>query len=140
MPPMRSGSTSARVAEEGHGGAQVSFSRPAERVGVALALALAAAVEEEDAVAVPREHPRLPLRALPAGERDHSRAVLRGHVPAFELEAVARRESDVFIGSTERRRRHEPAREVRIDVRDVEREDDEVGGEEPGEKRRERRA
>ena len=67
------------------GGVHVPLALPAEDVRVALALALAAAVEEEDAVPVADEHPRLPLCTPPPWKGDDRRAVLRGHVPALEL-------------------------------------------------------
>ena len=64
------------------GGLDVRVAAPAPGVRLALALAFAAAVEEQHAVAVAGEHPRLLLRAVAAGERDHRRAVARGDVPA----------------------------------------------------------
>ena len=82
-------------------GEDVLVAAPAEQVAVAFALALAAAVEEQDAVAVAHEHPGVRLRAAAAGEGDHGRAVLRGHVPALELEAVARPERDVLVRGAE---------------------------------------
>ena len=48
----------------------VPLALPAEEVGVALALALAATVEEQDAVAMPREQLRALLRGRPSGEGD----------------------------------------------------------------------
>jgi hypothetical protein len=76
----------------------VARTSPAERVRVALALSLAAPVEEQDPVAVLGEEPRRLLRALASRERDHGRTVARGQVPALELQPVARREGDLFVG------------------------------------------
>ncbi len=66
------------------GGAQVAFARPAEGVVVALARALAAAVEQEHAVAVADEHPRVRYRLRAAREGDDRRAVARRDVPGVE--------------------------------------------------------
>ena len=71
-------------------GQDVLVAAPAEQVAVAFALAFAAAVEEQDAVAVADEHAGVRLRSAAAREGDHGGAVLRGHVPPLELEAVAR--------------------------------------------------
>ena len=97
---------------------------PADRVRIALAVALAAPVEQEHAVAVPDEHPGLPLRALAAGESDHGGAVLRWHVPALELQPVVGREGDLLEVGAQLGRRHDRAADVRLSVGGDEREDD----------------
>ena len=126
IPPILPGSTSGRVLRNSIA-ARMSLSRtPAEQVAVALALALAAAVEEQDPVAVAGEHARVRLRAAAAGEGDHGGAVLRGHVPALELEAVARPERDVLVRGAEVGRGHGLPHDVRDDVAESERRDGRV--------------
>ena len=110
--------------QEGDGRVDVTLSLPAERVRVALALALAATVEEQHAVTVAGQHPRLVLRSGPAGERDHGRAVLRRDVPALQLQAVARGELDVLVGGPEFGPRHLRARGMRDDVANREGDED----------------
>ena len=65
---------------------------------VALALALAAAVEQQHAVAVADQHPRVrdcgPLRP---GNDDHGGAVARRHVPAGQPQAVGGREAHALV-------------------------------------------
>ena len=75
MPPIRSGIDVRTALEERDRGVDVALALPAEEVGVALALALTATVEEQDAVAVPREQLRPLLRRRPSRERDHRGAV-----------------------------------------------------------------
>ena len=104
------------------GGVEIPLAVPAEEVRVAFAGALAAPVEEEDAVAVADEHARLPLRPRAPREGDDSGAVPRGHEPALEAQAVARREGDVLVGGAEVRSRHLRAGGVRDDVGDGSRE------------------
>ena len=99
-------------------GLDVRVAAPAPGVGLALAATLAATVEEQHAVAVPGEHPRRPLRAVAAGERDHRGAVLRRDVPALELEPVAGRELHVLVGDAEPVRRDDGAADVRGPVAD----------------------
>ncbi len=113
------------ILEERDGRVQVALALPAEDVRVAVALALAAAVEEEDAVAVFREHPRLLPWARAARNGDHGGAVLRRDVPALEPQAVARRELDVLVRRPEIGRRHLCPRRVRDDVGETDREQDE---------------
>ena len=62
-------------------------------------------VQQQHAVAVPREHPRVRLRHVPAVEGDDRGAVLRRHVPARELEAVAGGDGDVLVRRAQVRRR-----------------------------------
>ena len=110
MPPMRSGSTSGPVLEEGDGRVDVALAVPAESVRVALALALAAAVEEQHAVAVAGEQLRPRLRADARPGNEITAAPLRdGTYQPLEPQAVARRELDVLVRSAEVCRR-EPAR------------------------------
>ncbi len=105
----------------------VSLALPAEEVRVAVALALAATVEEEDAVPVTGEQLRPLLRARPAGERDHRRAVPRADVPAPQSQPVARRELHVLVGRAEIGRRHMCAGCMGDDVRDRDREQEDAG-------------
>ena len=80
---------------------EVSVEAPSEGIWIPLARAFAAAVEDEDAVTVADEHARMLLRSLLAGIDDHRGAVLCGHEPAFELEAVTRVEGDASVRRTE---------------------------------------
>ena len=89
-PPMRAGSTSGCRRRKRDGGAQVGLAGPAEGVVVALARALAAAVEQEHAVAVADEHPRVRHRLRAARERDDGGAVARRDVPGTQSQSVAR--------------------------------------------------
>src|SRR3712207_8484319 len=57
----------------------------------------ATTVEQQHAVAVACEHPRLLLRTLAARERDHGRAVARRDVPALELQPIAGGEGHVLV-------------------------------------------
>ena len=84
---MRPGSTSGRGLEEVEGGLDVTTCRPAspDPVGVTVAVALTATVEEQDAVAVLDQHPRVRLRVGAARGRRSPRRRCRGrHVPALE--------------------------------------------------------
>ena len=110
--------------QEGNGRVDVSLALPAEEIRVALALALAATVEHQDAVAVPREHLRPLLRGGAAGEGDHRRAVPRRDVPALQAQAVAGRELDVLVRRAEVGGRHLRAGDMRHDVGDRHREED----------------
>ena len=118
---MRSSSTSGRVFEVLGAGEQVAVACPAD--GVAFARALAARVQEQDAVAVPDQHPGLG-RAGRAGEQDHRGAVLRGHVRAGQLDRVAGRDRDLLVGNAQVRL-DDAASGVRVGVREADREDDE---------------
>ena len=77
-------------------GAQVALAGPAEGVVVALARALAAAVEQEHAVAVADEHPRVRHRLRAARERDDGGAVARRDVPGAQPQSVARDQLDLL--------------------------------------------
>ena len=100
MTPIRAGSTSALL-KEPNGCMDVPLPSPSEAVRVALALTFAATVEQQHAVTVAGQHPRLVLRSGPTGERDHGRPVLRRDVPALQLQAVARGELDVLVRGSE---------------------------------------
>ena len=108
-------------------GLDVLLALPAEPVRVAFALARAAPVEQQHPVAVPDEHPRLRLRAVAAGERDHRGTVPRRHVPALELEAVARGERHPLEVGAQLGLRHDGAPQVRVEVAPAQRRDDEQG-------------
>ena len=84
--------------EEVERGLDVPRATPAQAVAVAVAVALATTVEEQDPVAVLDEHPGVRLGVRAARERDHGGAVGRRHVPALELQAVARGQDDVLVG------------------------------------------
>ena len=117
--------------QERRRGLEVLVELPAEDVRGAVARGLAATVEDERAVAVAHEHPRLPLRAAAAREDDDGCAVLRRDVPAVQLETVARLERDVLVGGSELGRRHHRARRVREDVGDGHRHHEHVEDDEP---------
>ena len=112
--------------EKGDSGVEVSLATPAEDVRVTFALTLAAPVEEEHSISVAGKHPGLPLRAFPAREGDDRRAVPGRDVPALELQPVARRERDILVGHAQLGLGDEASGDVREDVRDVERGDEDV--------------
>ena len=132
MPPMRPGSTSGRRCRNAIAALMSLPAAPAPGVRVAFALAFAAAVEQQDAVAVAGQHPRVLLRPTTAGERDHRGAVARRHVPALELEPVAGRELDVLIGDAEVVGRHDGPPDMRRDVAEADRQEDEERDERRG--------
>ena len=107
-------------------GEQVAVARPAD--GVAFARALAARVQEQDAVAVPDQHPGLG-GAGRAGEEDHRGAVLGGDVRARQLDRVARRDGDLLVRDAEVGL-DDAAPGVRVRVGEADREDDEPEGRE----------
>src|SRR5436190_9115754 len=111
------------------GGVEVAVAVPAEDVRVTLARALAATIEEENAVAVADEHPRLLLRTRAAGDGDHFRTVARRHKPAFEPKPIARGEGDVLMWCAEIGRRHLRAQRMRDDVGERHREQQREHGE-----------
>ena len=102
-------------------GDQIAVAGPANEV--ALASTLSARVEQQHAVAVAREHPRL-LDGRAAWEHDHCPSVARGDVQRGQLDAVARGDLHVLVGKAERRGRAGAA-DVRIAVREADREDEE---------------
>src|SRR5205814_7090310 len=105
-------------AEEPQGALEIAMERPAERVRITFALSLTSAVEDEDAVAMASEHPRMLLRPFLTGEDDHRRAVLRGDVPPLEPQAVSRFEGDVSVRGAEVPALRRRARRVREAVRE----------------------
>ncbi len=112
--------------EEVDGGMDVRRPAPAEHVAVTVAVTHASTVQQQHAVAVPREHPRVRLRHVPAVEGDDRGAVLRRHVPARELEAVARGDGDVLVRRAQVRCRDLCHGDVCGEVREADREGDEV--------------
>ena len=87
--------------QPGDGGVDVFGVVPAEQVRVALAAVIAARVEQEHAVAVAGEHPRLRQLARARRVGDHGRAVARADIPAGEPEAVARPQRHLLVGSAQ---------------------------------------
>src|SRR5439155_12161685 len=120
------------VLQERNGRIHVFVGCPAEGVRVAVAVAFAAAVEEQDAVAVASEHPRLLLCAGSAGCCDHCGVILGGDVPASECQAVAGREAHVLMCGAQLGGRDGGARGVREDVGERQWEEDDVAANDGG--------
>ncbi len=117
--------------QEVEAGAHVRDRPPPVGVGVALAVAVPAWVEQQHTVAVLDEHAGLVRRPL-ARERQHRCAVLRGHVPAAQREAVGgvhrdcpRRPAQVDGGDVG----HRPGRALRGHDGHGDRQHDDVGAE-----------
>lgn len=119
--------------EVAQGRRQVSLTVPPERVEVTLARPLPAAVEQQDAVAVANEHPRVGHRAGATREGDHRSAVARRHVPALQNQSIARSEAHLFVRASEISGRHRRPGLVRRKDRERRRKNDEDDAEEDGE-------
>jgi hypothetical protein len=112
--------------EPRHRRVDVGLSAPAEHVRVAVAPVVAAGVDEEHAVAVADEHPRLGHGALARRVGDHRRAVAGRDVPGGQIDTILRPDRDPLVGATEIDRHDRLARSMRGDDRDRDRRHDEV--------------
>ena len=90
--------------QPGDRGVEVPGRAPAECVRGALALLVAAHVQQQDAVPMADEHPRMVELADPRRERDHCRPVARRDIPGREIEPVGGRHGDRLVRRSEVRR------------------------------------